>query len=118
MRSSKEIGADLRRFMRRRGITELELAQSVSSDGDRETVSQSWVSRICKGEFKRATPRVARVARYAKVRMYKKTTDSEAGKKLIGDAVERSWNGTMSHASMLARIILAARPPGGRDDAD
>lgn len=99
-------------------MTELELAKAVSTEADGGCLSQSWISRICKGEFKRATPRVRRVAKFAKIRIYESTSASEAGKKLIMNAVHRSWNGSISHASMLARIIVAARTVRGDLDSE
>jgi transcriptional regulator with XRE-family HTH domain len=87
MRNAKKIGADLRRFMRRRELTELELAQRVSAKNKQISLTQSWVSRIAHGRFKRPTERVRSIAEYANIPVFERSQLSTAGAKIIHEAV-------------------------------
>jgi len=109
MRNANNIGSDLRRWMRRRKITEHELAQRVSAENEDFPVTQSWVSRIIRGEFRRPTERVRSVAAYANIQIFERKVSHPEGEKIIRDAVSRSWDGSLSHAAVIARLIRAAR---------
>jgi transcriptional regulator with XRE-family HTH domain len=113
MRNAKKIGADLRRFMRRRELTELELAQRVSAKNKQISLTQSWVSRIAHGRFKRPTERVRSIAEYANIPVFERSQLSTAGAKIIHEAVQQSWNGSIFHATIIARLIRAARDIDG-----
>src|SRR3974390_1513494 len=108
MRRPQEIGRDLRRFMQRRELTELELARRAPKRGG-VALSQSWVSRVARGEFKRPTERVRRLATYAGIELFEKGSVSELGEKKIQQALRSSWDGSLAQATVIANLIRATR---------
>jgi transcriptional regulator with XRE-family HTH domain len=109
MRHPKKIGLDLRRYMKRRGLTEFELAQRVSAGNAELTLTQSWVSRVARGKFRRPTGRIRALAAYANIPVFEGTSVNASGRKLILKAVQSSWNGSLGHAAMIAKLIAATR---------
>ena len=109
MRSPTQIGEDLRAWMKRKGVTEARLAQQISHRQRDISVSQSWVSRIANGQFRRLTPAVRRVADYANIRVERAQVADQTGAAIIQKAVKDVWDGSVQHAQVIARIVRATR---------
>lgn len=108
MRKPELIGRDLRRFMARHSLTERELAQRASSR-DGIVLSQSWVSRISRGQFKRPTERLRCLAAFANIAIFERGSVSEVGERRIRQALKTSWDGSLVHATVIANLIKATR---------
>jgi hypothetical protein len=94
--------------MQRQELTESDLARRASQRGG-VTLSQSWVSRVARGEFKRPTERVRRLVTYAGIEMFEKGSVSELGEKRIQQALRSSWDGSLAQATIIANLIRATR---------
>jgi transcriptional regulator with XRE-family HTH domain len=108
MRLPKEIGDDLRAWMKKMGVTEIDFARKISNENSMITISQSWVSRIANGRFSRLTEKVREVARYANIRVERAAAHEPEGAKIIKSAVEEVWDGSVAHAALIARLIRVA----------
>lgn len=109
MRNPKAVGADLHAWMARQGVSEIELARAVSASSDGLTVTQSWVSRIAQGKFRRFTARVQSIAAYADIPIEDQSRRDADGSIVIRRAVSEVWNGSLSHANLIARLIKVAK---------
>lgn len=109
MRDPHEIGSDLQRWLKRRRLTEAEFALRVSRGTKGLSVSQSWISRIARGQFSRLTPTVRRVTGYASIPVMKSGPSDAKGAELIDKAVTDVWNGSFAHANVIARLIRVAK---------
>src|SRR5690349_10381527 len=104
---SIRIGQELREWMASRGLTEAGLARGLSKNAEGVRVSQSWISRICTGEFKRLSGKTGRVLRYANIRIPSSDVDEE-GTKILAAAVDDAWDGTLQGARALAGLLRGA----------
>lgn len=89
-------------------MTEEDLSVAVSRDNPGIFVSQSWISRICCGDFKRLSGKTGIVLRYANIRIKSELPRDERGKEIIDAAVSEVWDGSVASAKALARMLLSA----------
>src|SRR5215471_3678242 len=115
MRDPHEIGADLRAWLHGQGLSELELAQKISNEISALSVSQPWLSRIIAGKFRRLTPTVRAICGYANIRIEEAAERDARGATLIEQAINDTWNGSLSHASVLARLIKVGKGLAAKD---
>jgi len=94
--------------MASRGLTEAELARELSNNTEGVRVSQSWISRICTGEFKRLSGKTAEVLRYANIRIHLSSDVDEEGGKILAAAVDDAWDGSLQSARALAGLLRGA----------
>ena len=92
-----------------RGLTEQELSRILSNKNNGVRVSQSWVSRIINGQFRRLTNRTRAVFGYAKIPLRAELNEDPRGTKIIAAAVSETWDGTFQHAKVIAKIIRIVR---------
>jgi transcriptional regulator with XRE-family HTH domain len=109
MRDPNRIGEDLRAWMQQHDLTEEAVARKFSRKGSHLGISQSWVSRIANGRFRRLTPRVRQIAIYANIPVEEASRQDRTGASLIKDAVAEVWDGSLDHANVIARLIRVAR---------
>jgi hypothetical protein len=110
MREPREIGADLRRWLDRHQLTEVAFASRITADISGFCISQPWLSRILRGQFRRLTPRIRQVAKYADIRVKAGRPEGDKdGAELIQKAVREVWNGSLSHADVIVRLIRVAK---------
>ncbi|MGY4512094.1 hypothetical protein [Bradyrhizobium sp. USDA 3650] len=110
MRQPNLIGSDLRAWLDEQGLTELELSKRIAQRNKGRSVSQSWISRILAGNFKRPTRAVLLLGKYASIPIFEEASQRDAaGAKLIDDAVSSVWNGTRRHAHVIAKLIRVAK---------
>jgi hypothetical protein len=109
IRDPRQIGLDLQQWLRRHRLTEAKFALKLSKETEGGPVSQSWVSRIIHGRFRRLTPKVRRVAEYANIRVTRPSPSDTKGSVVIDKAVTEVWNGSLSHANVIARLIRVAK---------
>jgi hypothetical protein len=107
-RTPAEAGRDLRAWLAVRNWTEEDLARALSSADGFPAVSQSWISRICTGEFKRFSGKTAAVLRYADIRVEYARPHDVQGERIIGAAVAEVWDGSVGGAKALARVLRSA----------
>lgn len=92
------------------GLTELELSERIARNNKGKSISQSWISRILAGSFKRPTRSVLLLGKYASIPIFEEHQSRDAeGAKLIEDAVSSVWNGTRRHAHVIAKLIRVAK---------
>lgn len=115
MREPREIGAELRAWMRRQGLSESALAKRIYKENRELAVSQSWISRISAGKFRRLTPKIRYVADYANIRVIETAERDARGARLISEAVSDAWNGSFSHANVIARLIRVGKGLASED---
>ncbi|MFC0104504.1 hypothetical protein [Sphingopyxis terrae] len=107
-RSSVDIGRDLREWLEAKSMTEEALSLAISIDNPGIFVSQSWISRICCGEFKRLSGKTGIVLSYANIRIEDELPLNERGKEIIDAAVSDIWDGSIAGAKALARVLHSA----------
>lgn len=108
MRNPKVVGADLRAWMEREGLSEAALCAKIARDNSEISVTQSWISRILRGKFRRYTEKVVGVLAYADIPMIEDSAPDPAGAAIINRAVSDVWNGSVPHADLIARLIRVA----------
>ncbi len=69
MRTPQAIGVELREWLTARSLTESELAALIKANNPNDGVSQSWISRICNGDFVRLSRKTRIVLDYANIRV-------------------------------------------------
>ena len=110
------IGEQLRAWITANGLTEQRLAELVSKSSEGVAVSQSWVSRICSGRFRRTGGKVGAVLRYAGLTAGTPVVADRRGKRILATAVGEVWDGTLPSAEAIAAVLrsvgrVARRPP-------
>jgi transcriptional regulator with XRE-family HTH domain len=115
MRQPREIGTDLQQWLNRQGLSEADLALKLSKEIKGLSISQSWVSRILNGRFRRLTPTIRRVAAYANIPVTRASPPDTKGAELIDKAVTEVWNGSLTHANVIARLIRVAKGIGTQE---
>lgn len=103
-----EAGRDLRAWLAARNWTEEDLSRALSSTNGFPKVSQSWISRICTGQFKRFSGKTIEVMRYADIRIDYSRPHDVQGECIINAAVAEVWDGSVSGAKALARVLRSA----------
>ena len=91
-----------------KAMTEEGLSVAIQADNPKLRVSQSWISRICCGDFKRLSGKTGIVLRYANIRIEDELPRDERGKEIIDAAVSEVWDGSVASAKALARMIHSA----------
>lgn len=99
------VGAQLRDWMSAHGLSEEGLAALVSADPNGVAVSQSWISRICTGDFRRTSGKAGVVLRYAGIIPMAKPIADERGKRLLAAALNEVWDGTLPSAVAIAAVL-------------
>jgi hypothetical protein len=107
-RSSAEIGRELREWLDAQAMTEDGLSLAISTEKPSILISQSWISRICCGEFKRLSGKTGVVLKYANIRVEDELPRDERGKEIIDAAVSDVWDGSVAGAKALARVLHSA----------
>lgn len=105
---SRRIGGRLRAWLRHQGLTESGLADAINAGrAGLPQVSQSWISRICNGEFKRLSGQAKVILRYANI-----PTDGPErpadGATVIDEAIREVWDGSDEGAQLIARLLRDA----------
>lgn len=108
MRSSIEIGRELREWLEAQAMTEEGLSQAIWVENPGTRISQSWISRICCGDFKRLSGKTLQVLRYANIRIENELPRNERGREIIDAAVSDVWDGSVAGAKALARVLHSA----------
>jgi transcriptional regulator with XRE-family HTH domain len=108
MREPYKIGTDLRAWMRNQGLSEAALAERISKENKDISITQSWLSRILSGKFRRPTATVRHVAAYADIPVFEEEERDAEGAAVIDNAVTTVWNGSLAHANLIARLIRVA----------
>ena len=75
---------------------------------EKSGVSQSQVSRILSGKFKRRSKNVDSICKYAKLVVFTPKVDPMQNKALM-DALSSAWDGTEDHAKILVNILNSVR---------
>jgi transcriptional regulator with XRE-family HTH domain len=70
-------------------------------------VSQSQISRILSGQFRRASKNVLAICRYASLRREKPTPSEASDRAALTKALLTLWDGTPSHARALIDMLSA-----------
>ncbi len=94
--------------MRERGLTERGLSEEISDLKQGLSVSQSWVSRIINGEFKRFSKKVEFVLLHAGIRIESDNSHTPSGEEIIARAIEAAWDGSLDGAQAVALILRGA----------
>ena len=114
MRHPELLGAELKAWLARKRLTEGALAARVIAENKGFRVTQSWISRIVAGKFRRITPSVRCVLDYASIPVAEESERDSAGSRVIDEALSTVWNGSLAHAQIIAKLIKIAdeiRPP-------
>ena len=108
MRAPQDLGEDLARWMADRGLTQHAFCGLLREHSPPVIVSQPWLSRILKGDFRRTSGKVGQVLAYANIGASSDRARDSGGEKLIAAAIEVVWDGTAGGARAVARILLGA----------
>lgn len=108
VRDSIRIGRELRAWMSAQCLTEEELATLLSSSKEGISVSQSWISRICTGDFSRLGPKTDHVLRYAGIRLDSHVEPDARARDVIEAALKDVWDGSLPSAQALAGLLRSA----------
>jgi predicted XRE-type DNA-binding protein len=73
---------------------------------EKTEVNQSQVSLILSGKFKRRSKNVDKICKYAKLKIVEHKVDPIHNQALM-DALSNAWDGTDSHAKIIAKILNA-----------
>lgn len=112
---SQRIGRELKEWLERNDMTEQALAQEINRGRTaKRRLSQSWVSRICSGKFKRVAGQTEVVLKYAGIRVSLSPEDSSKAADLINEAVREVWDGSESGAELIANLLRSAAALSGR----
>ena len=104
-----EIGEDLQRWLAERNMTEQQLSDEINKGkSDNYWISQSWISRICNGQFKRASRQVMIVLRHANIPFSTNEKIDPSGWKTIEEAINEVWDGSAGNARAIARLLRSA----------
>lgn len=104
-----QIAAEFDAWLRASGLTEAELAKKILLKTGGYGVSQSWISRIRAGHFCRLSRKVLIVLDYANIRTSFEADDRDAeGKRLLDDALDEVWDGSLLTAKALALLLRSA----------
>ena len=95
-----EIAYALRKWRIEHGLTQSQIAIALGQ-------SQSWVSRVLSGEFKRLTPAVIALCEYADVVFERQSERSEEGFARLSDALDAVWDGTEVDARRIEKLLRA-----------
>jgi transcriptional regulator with XRE-family HTH domain len=107
-RAPSEIGKELGTWMLERGLTEKRLSEQINELNHKFIVSQSWISRIINGEFKRFSEKVELVMLYAGIRIENDDSHTPSGEEIIAKAVKAAWDGSLDGAQAVALILRGA----------
>lgn len=108
MRDSNKMGAELRAWLVKKKMTEAAFAARIRAENKGLNVTQSWLSRIAAGKFRRLTPTVRAVLAYADIPVAEEARVDRDGKAMIEDAVTSVWNGSRGQAKLIAKLISVA----------
>lgn len=99
MTRPKEIARRLQVWMDKVNITQSQLAE-------RTGLSQPWVSRIVRGDFKRVTEPVHILCKYAGIDIKKTQKPDPEGVKEIMDGVYEVWDGSIKGAREIKNLLI------------
>jgi len=105
-RDSVRLGEQLRAWMLAEGLTEEQLAALVSAKG--MPVSQSWISRICAGRFKRTGGKTGEVLRFAGIETGGAVVADKRGRRVLAKALNEVWDGSLQGAIAIAGVLRSA----------
>ena len=111
-RDPTALGADLAKWMAERQLTQAMLCVELSGCFTRAAPTQSWVSRIKDGRFTRITARVRTLLDYANIPTQEEGLRSEAARRVVDDAIDGVWDGTLAGAEAVARVLRSAAELG------
>ena len=107
-RAPSDIGSELSAWMITRNLTEQRLADAVNAEFPELRVSQSWISRIVTGKFRRVSAKVGCVLRHAGIRVEVADSHSRDGEEIIANAIKEAWDGSLDGAQALALMLQGA----------
>lgn len=107
-RTPQAIGVELRNWLTARSLTESELSDLIKAKNPNDGVSQSWISRICNGDFVRLSRKTRIVLDYANIRVEESFNVDPKGEQIIQTAVSDVWDGSLRTAQALAGILRSA----------
>lgn len=115
-KSPAQIGEELDAWLVSRSLTEAELSRALGLASPAVHVSQSWISRIRSGRFTRLSRKTKAVLDYASIRVSSfPAARSSEGERLLNDALDEAWDGSLATAKVLASLLRsAARLSRGR----
>lgn len=109
MKSPSEIAGEFDAWLLASGLTESELSRNISISGLAFSVSQSWISRIRTGRFTRFSRKTMAVLDYANIRVPSQPlARNPEGQRLLHDALEEAWDGSLVTAKALAVLLRSA----------
>lgn len=114
-RPPHEVGEDLRQWLADRGMTEKQLSDAINHGRPiKDWVSQSWISRMCSGRFKRESRQVLAVLSYTNIPFYSAKVVNPVGLEVIEEALDEVWDGSTENARIIARLLRSAGALGTR----
>ena len=99
MSKPKEISHQLQVWMEKVNITQSQLAE-------RSGVSQPWVSRIVRGDFKRITEPVQALCKYADIDIKRRRLEDPEAVQEIWDGINEIWDGSRQSAQDIKKLLI------------
>jgi hypothetical protein len=108
-KNPSEIAEEFDSWLLASGLTEFELARAIADLEPCISVSQSWISRIRTGRFTRFSRKTMVVLDYANIRVSTQAVARHPeGQRLLHDALEEAWDGSLGAAKALAVLLRSA----------
>lgn len=95
--SPSHIAAELTRKFKENSVCQIDASKD-------SKVSQSQISRILSGQFRRRSKNVNLLCKYANIKFEKHKIDPMRNRVLM-DALGETWDGTDHHAKAIAKVI-------------
>ncbi len=108
-KSIKRLATELDSLFANGELTEKLFLVKYSDQYQGDSLSQPWLNRLRRGEFKSITPKIRKVMECAGVSLYAHKDDKRAGRELIDAAVMDTWNGDFDSADAIASVIRACK---------
>jgi hypothetical protein len=108
LKSSKQVGKELRAWLASQSLTEAGLSERLRGKNKADHVSQSWISRICSGDFVRLSRKTRIVLAYANIRVEESVVIDPQGEQILQAAVSEVWDGSLRTAQALAGVLRSA----------
>lgn len=93
------IACELTRKFKEHAVCQIEVSKLID-------VSQSQISRVLAGKFKRRSKNVNKLCKFANIKFERHKVDPVQNRILI-DALMEVWDGTDHHAKAIAKVLKA-----------